>query len=181
MRAEGLLADRLTNESFFCSLTFFSFFWRTFSVAPYLQYAPAIPVCSILQPCVSARQKSECRCLLDPRNTSTCTKDACSQLDAERWKKRSTIHETPDYLPERRAERPAQRQADYWIFFRLERDGTFLPLIFFFHTSTAALYLLSLTCVKQSRIVGTTIFLRRSYTTSMALESFRLAELKYAI
>ena len=28
---------------------------------------------------------------------------------------------------------------------------------------------------------GTTIFLRRSYTTRMALESSRLAELKYAI
>ena len=57
----------------------------------------------------------------------------------------------------------------------------FFLSVFFFHTSTAALYLLSLTSVKQSRIVGTTIFLRRSYTTHMALESSRLAELKHAI
>ena len=56
MRAEGLLTDRLTKESFLFRLerdgTFFSFlFCPTFSVAPYLQNAPAIPVCSI-QPCV---------------------------------------------------------------------------------------------------------------------------------
>ena len=65
-------------------------------------------------------------------------------------------------------------------FFPLEKDGTFF-LSVFFHTSAAALHLLSLTSVKQSRIVGTTIFLRRSYTTPMALESSQLAELKYAI
>ena len=57
----------------------------------------------------------------------------------------------------------------------------FFLSVIFFHTAAAALYLLSLTSVKQSRIVGTTIFLRRSYTTPMALENSRLAELKYAI
>ena len=57
----------------------------------------------------------------------------------------------------------------------------FFLSVFFFYTSAAALYLLSLTSVKQSRIVGTTLFLRRSYTTPMALESSQLAELKYAI
>ena len=71
-------------------LFFFHFFFcRT---SPYLQYAPAIPVCSILQPCVSARQKSECRGLLDPRNTWTCTNDAWAywiQID----RRKSTIHE----------------------------------------------------------------------------------------
>ena len=35
--------------------------------------------------------------------------------------------------------------------------------------------------VLDERIVGMTIFLQRSYTTPMALESSRLAELKYAI
>ena len=50
--------------------TFFSFLFLPYlSVAQYLQYAPAIPVCSILQPCVSPRQKSGCRGLLDARNT----------------------------------------------------------------------------------------------------------------
>ena len=57
----------------------------------------------------------------------------------------------------------------------------FFLSVFFFHTSAAALYLLSLTSGKQSRIFGTTIFLRRSYMTPVALESSRLAELKYAI
>ena len=37
------------------------------------------------------------------------------------------------------------------------------------------------TSVKHSRLAGTTIFLQRSYTTRMALESSRLAELKHAI
>ena len=162
--------------------TFFSFlFYRTFSVALDLQYVPAIPLCSILQPCVSARQKSECRCLLDPRNTWTWTNDACSLLDAERWRKRSTIHETPDYLSERRGRKACSQTGSLLNLFSLRRGWHLFIFQFFFHTSTAALHLLSLTCVKQSRIVGTTIFLRRSYTTPLALESSPLSELKYAI
>ena len=112
--------------------TFFSFlFCRTFSVAPYLQYAPAIPVCSILQPCVSARQKPECRCPLDPRNTWTSTDYACSLLDAERWKKISTIHETSDYLPERRG-RKACSQTGWLLNLFSIRKGWHL---FIFHFS----------------------------------------------
>ena len=66
-------------------------------------------------------------------------------------------------------------------FFSLRKGWHLFFFLVFFHTSAAALYLLSLTNVKQSRIVGTTIFLRRSYTTPMALESSGLAEQKYAI
>ena len=105
-----------------------------------------------------------------------------SLLDADRSQK---IDDLRKICPNGEAGRPAHRQADYWfffsLFFRLGKDGTFFSFCFFFHTSAAALYLLSLTSVKQSRMVGTTIFLRRSYTTPMALESSRLAELKYAI
>ena len=100
-----------------------------------------------------------------------------SLLDLDRRK--STIHERCV-----RTERQEGLLTDRLTidFFRLDKDGTFFfSFCFFFHTSAAALYLLSLTSVKQSRIVGKTIFLRRSYTTPMALESSRLAELKYAI
>ena len=120
---------------------FLFIFCPTFSVAPYLQNAPAIPVCSI-QPCVlegkariwmcssilewaflcfvfcslstlfkyaalfglfnkcsvpsqkkkKKKKDSECHLQppskdLHPRNTWTCTNDACSLLDTERSKK----------------------------------------------------------------------------------------------
>ena len=156
---------------------FFISFSPYLSVAPYLLYAPAIPVCSILQPCVSARQESECRSLLDPRNTWTCTNDAWAywiQID----RRKSTIHERSV-----RTERQEGLLTDRLTvdFFSLRKGWHLFFFLFFFQTSAAALYLLNLTSVKQSRIVGTTIFLQRSYTTPMALESSRLAELKYAI
>ena len=94
-------------------------------------------------------------------------------------RRKSTIHERSV-----RTERQEGLLTDRLTidFFRLEKDGTFFSFCFFFlHTSAAALYLLSLTSVKQSRRVGTTILLLRSYTTPTALESSRLAELKYAI
>ena len=156
---------------------FFISFLPYLSVAPYLQYEPAIPVCSILQPHVSARQKSEWRGLLDPRNTWTCTNDAWAywiQID------RRKIDDSRKICPNGEAGRPAHRQADYW-FFSLRKGWHLFFSLFLFHTCAAALYLLSLTSVKQLHIVGTTIFLRRSYSTPMALESPRLAELKYAI
>ena len=85
--------DRATWTKIFLARdgTFFISFLPYLSVALYLQYAPAKPVCSILQPCVSARQKSECRGLLDPRNTWTFTNDARAywiQID----RRKSTIH-----------------------------------------------------------------------------------------
>ena len=106
---------------------FFTSFLPSLSAAPYLQYAPAIPVCSILQPCVSARQKSECRGLLDPRNTWTCTNDAWAywiQID----RRKSTIHERSV-----RTERQEGLLTDRLTidFFRLEKDGTFFSFCFF--------------------------------------------------
>ena len=100
------------------------------------------------------------------------------------------MHGTPEHaqtmleptakdLSERKGRKACSQTGWLLIFFRLEKDGTFFSFCFFFHTSAAALYLLSLTSVKQSRIVGMTIFLRRSYTTAMTFESSRLAELKY--
>ena len=117
------------------------------------------------------------RGLLDPRNTWTCRNDAWAywiQID----RRKSTIHERSV-----RTERQEGLLTDRLTidFFCLEKDGTFFLSVFFFHTSAAALYLLSLMSVKQSHIVGMKIFLRCSYTTLMALESSQLAELKYAI
>ena len=50
-----------------------------------------------------------------------------------------------------------------------------------FETLGLKLRIFRSTSVKHSRLAGTTIFLQRSYTTRMALESSRLAELKHAI
>ena len=92
-------------------------------------------------------------------------------------RRKSTIHERSV-----RTERQEGLLTDrLTIVFSLRKGWYPFSFRFFFHTSPAALYLLSLTSVKQSRIVGTTIFLRRSYTNPMVLESSRLAELKYAI
>ena len=101
-----------------------------------------------------------------------------SLLDTDRSQK---IDNSRKICPNAEAGRPAHRRADYWFFFSLRKGLHLFFFLFFSHTSAAALYLLNLTSVKQSRTVGTTIFLRRSYTTPMALESSRLAELKYAI
>ena len=73
---------------------FFIPFLPYLSGAPYLQYAPAIPVCIVYyNRTVSARQKSECRGLLDPRNTWMYKHEQrLSLLDTDRSQK-STIHE----------------------------------------------------------------------------------------
>ena len=107
---------------------FFISFLPYLPVAPYLQYEPAIPVCSILQPCVSARQKSERRGLLDPRNIWTCTNDAWAywiQIDC----RKSTIHERSV-----RTERQEGLLTDRLTidFFHLQKDGTFFSFCFFF-------------------------------------------------
>ena len=109
--------------------TFFSFlFCRTFrqlrTFNTHLQNLCVV----ILQLCVSARQKSECCGLLDPRNTWTCTNDAwayCIQID----RRKSTIHERSV-----RTERQEGLLTDRLtiVFFRLEKDGTFFSFCFFF-------------------------------------------------
>ena len=94
---------------------FISFFCRTFSVAPYFQYAPAIPVCSILQPCVSARQKSECCCLLDPWSTEHVNMHQ-QRLQPTGYRKIEDDRRSTKRLnicPSGRAKWPAHRQADY--------------------------------------------------------------------
>ena len=110
----------------------FSFlFCRSFSVAPYLQYAPAVPVCSILQPCVSEGKNLNAAASLIHGTLEHARTTACSLLDAERWKKRSTIHETPDYLSERRG-RKACSQTGSLNLFSLRRGWHLFIFQFFF-------------------------------------------------
>ena len=107
---------------------FFISFLPYLSAAPYLQYAHAIPVCSVLQPCVSARQKSECRGLLDSRNTLNMHERRLSLLDTDRSQKNRRF--TKD-LSERRGRKACSQTGWLLIFFRLEKDGTFFLSFFF--------------------------------------------------
>ena len=89
------------------------FFCRTFSVAPYLQYAPAIPVCSILQPCDQQGKNLNAAVSLihgTPEHARTTLAAYWMQRDGRR-DRRSTKRLI--ICPNGGAERPVQRQADY--------------------------------------------------------------------
>ena len=71
-----------------------------------------------------------------------------SLLDTDRSQK---IHEPRKICPNGAPERQEGLLTDRLTidFFRLEKDGTFFLFLFFFHTSAAALYLLSVQSERQ--------------------------------